>query len=356
MKKTQVVIVGAGIVGMNISYLLQKRNIDHIILEKTKKLLNNASGAAGAFVSPIYNTKSPIGQMLQTAFAFARDFYSDFPSCVDKGIVHIDSNKTTPPSYDTPFAPISLYENEGFLLQEAMVVDPIALAKKLTKNAVVAFDTEVASLVSKGGQWCVNEDLLCEQVILTTGHESILCGEDYIDLRGVSGTKIKIHSPTQIPHNVQKDVFFSKSQNGEVIIGATHHRKILDKHQISQDTQALIAQWQQITRAQEVTLIETKTGVRACSKDYFPIIGQIVDAEKTLTTHPSIRHGTKVPEDKIMYKTNLYICSGVGGKGYTLAPYLAKLLLDNIFAHQKIPPTLNTYSRFLRYYRKNKQF
>ena len=347
-------IVGAGIVGVNISYLLQKRNINHIIVDKNKTLLNNASGAAGAFVSPIYNTKSPIGTMLQTAFSFASKFYEDFPNCVDKGIVHLGANETEPPAYDTPFEKVLLYGRAGYLLQDALVIDPVQLVAELNKNAPIVLDEKVTSLEYVGDGWCVNEKIWCEKVIMTSGYETELIEEEYIDLRGVSGVKIKIHSNSPMLHNGQEDIFFSKSHHGEITIGATHHRTALNEKIIEKDTQALIAKWQQITGNRDAALVEQKTGIRACSKDYFPIVGQIIDAQKTLALHPSIYHGTKISNDKVVHKNNLHICSGVGGKGYTWAPYLAHILVNNLFSHQKIPSALNTYSRFLRYYRKNK--
>ncbi len=70
-------------------------------------------------------------------------------------------------------------------------------------------------------------------------------------------------------------------------------------------------------------LKEIFCGMRSSSKDYFPLVGEIVDVSFMLENYPNLKHGAKAPLKKL---PNIYILNGVGGRGFLFAPYLADKL------------------------------
>ena len=75
----------------------------------------------------------------------------------------------------------------------------------------------------------------------------------------------------------------------------------------------------------DLELKEVFCGMRAGSKDYFPLVGKVIDVPFMLETYPAIIRGAK-PE--IKYIDNLYICNGLGGRGFVFAPLWLKYWLS----------------------------
>ena len=84
---------------------------------------------------------------------------------------------------------------------------------------------------------------------------------------------------------------------------------------------------------------ETFCGMRAGSRDYFPLVGRVIDTLYMLETYPAIVRGAK-PELK--HINNLYILNGVGGRGFVFAPlmaaWLAELIVDNKEMDKRVSP------------------
>jgi tRNA 5-methylaminomethyl-2-thiouridine biosynthesis bifunctional protein len=96
-------------------------------------------------------------------------------------------------------------------------------------------------------------------------------------------------------------------------------------------------------------LKETFCGMRSSSRDYFPLVGDVVDSQYMLKTYPKILKGAKVPLKKI---PNLYICNGFGGRGFVFAPLMGKILSDYIVDNIKIDSRVNPDRLFLKWCRR----
>ncbi len=57
-------------------------------------------------------------------------------------------------------------------------------------------------------------------------------------------------------------------------------------------------------------LKETFCGMRSGSRDYFPVVGKVIDSEYMLSRYPKIKRGLKRFEFK--YINNLYVLNGLG--------------------------------------------
>jgi len=78
------------------------------------------------------------------------------------------------------------------------------------------------------------------------------------------------------------------------------------------------------------------------------MIGEIIDSKQTIKEFPYLKNGTYVNQDRFTRYKNLYILNGVGGRGFVLAPYLAKQLVENIINNKPIDPSIKVDRLFIR--------
>jgi tRNA 5-methylaminomethyl-2-thiouridine biosynthesis bifunctional protein len=97
-------------------------------------------------------------------------------------------------------------------------------------------------------------------------------------------------------------------------------------------------------------LKETFCGMRSGSKDYFPLLGEIIDVEYMLNSYPKITKGEKVAKFKKL--KNLYISNGVGGRGFVFAPLMGKMLSNVIRYGEDIDRRFTPDRLFLKWCRK----
>jgi len=89
--------------------------------------------------------------------------------------------------------------------------------------------------------------------------------------------------------------------------------------------------------------------MRAGSKDYFPLVGQVIDVPYMLETYPAITRGTK---PKLKHINNLYVLNGLGGRGFVFAPLMAKILAEHIVESKELDKRVNPDRLFLKWCRR----
>ena len=89
--------------------------------------------------------------------------------------------------------------------------------------------------------------------------------------------------------------------------------------------------------------------MRAGSKDYFPLVGKVIDVPYMLETYPAVVRGAK-PELK--HVDGLYVLNGLGGRGFVFAPLMAKILAECIISHKSVDSRVNPDRLFLKWARK----
>ncbi|MCD6173946.1 MAG: FAD-dependent oxidoreductase, partial [Sulfurimonas sp.] len=103
---------------------------------------------------------------------------------------------------------------------------------------------------------------------------------------------------------------------------------------------------------ENVEVIRDYTGLRSGSFDYMPLVGSLVLSKETLAD-TNIKFKTKQPNfEQYTYYPNLYMINGNGGYGFVLAPYLAKILSDNILSDKKISDRISPARFFARWAKK----
>lgn len=381
-KEFDYVIVGAGIAGCSLAHFLSKYSQSVLLIDKNEDVAFGASGAAGAFLSPLLGKPNKFKDLITKSLNFSINYYKENFSedLINCGTCRIPKNEEDEQKFQS-YIPYMDFEyekyEEGYLFKIGSLVKPYELCKKLSKNTQKLFDYEVKTIEKKENIWTINDEIKAENLFLTTGADTSLIDEKYLDIRAVWGQKIDINTTTSININYHKECSLSISNNDQVVsIGATHNRFDSDKidssynlklkninkikhndytkNIIQNDIAKLLKKANDIKVLNDVKVLDVKIGARASSVDYFPMVGKLVDAEKSFEKYPHLKNGFQIKNQNLQMIDNLYILNGVGGRGFVLSPYLAYVLVENIFNNKEIEEEITNFRLFKRWAKKQK--
>ncbi len=382
MKKYDYVIIGAGIAGCSTAYFLSKYSKSVLLIDKNSDIAYGASGAAGAFLSPLLGKPNGLKELVNTALSFSTQFYkTNFPSyitnCGTCRIPKDDKDEQKFKSYEEYMDfEYEKYEN-GYFFSIGSVVDSYSICKELSKDVDKLLSYEVENISKEDDIWSINSHIQAKNLILTTGANIDLIQEKYFNIRAVWGQRINIHSSTNTKINYHKACSLSKAKKTSqenkyfLSIGATHHRfqedmsdtsydlrkkdnsfishNKLTKDIIHNDTEELLKLANEIKTLKDVEVLDVKIGARASSVDYFPMLGQLVDSKTSIEKYPHIVNGSFIKEENLNMIDNLFVLNGVGGRGYVLSPYLANLLVEFIINKEPLISVITTHRLFKRW-------
>ena len=382
--KYDFIIIGAGIAGCSTAYHLSKEFDNILLVDRNSYAAAGASGAAGAFLSPLLGKANDLKSLVTEALRYSVEFYKQNAEefITNKGIVRIPKDDIDDKKFQGYIPHLEfLYQKkgDGYFFDIGSQVNSIKTCEILSKDIEKRFNIDIEKMEFKDDTWILNDTLQTKNVILTTGADITLIDEDYFKIRPVWGQKIDIETSTQVNSNFHKVCSISSSKalpNGkyQVTIGATHnvfncdHKicsyclkipNISDKPRytcssefVQKDTKKLLELASDIMELEDVKVLNTRIGARASSGDYFPMVGSLINSKETLLKYPYIKKGSKVPtKDFIRYK-NLFVLNGVGGRGFVLSPYLAKQLVDFIVSSKDISKNITTDRLFQRWARR----
>lgn len=383
MKIYDYVIVGAGIAGCSVAHFLENENV--LLIDKNEDAAMGASGAAGAFLSPLLGKPNRLKSLVTQALKFSVNYYKEhFPQIISNdGVIRIPKNNEDKTKFET-YKPYIDFEyeqkDEGILFPIGSRVNAYDLCHSLIKNTNKKFNYEVEHIKRIDNFWIINDDIKAKNLILTTGADVSLVKEDYYKMRPMWGQKIDITTTTCINVNYHKECSLSSSKKisgpnlNLVSIGATHRRFDCDpnicnhclttaninkiysssytKSLMNSDTQELLRKANDIKPLEDIDVVDIKVGARSCSVDYLPILGKLIDSSKTMDMFPHLKKGTHVKDDRFTCYDNLYILNGVGGRGFVLSPYLAKNLVDYMKNNKSIDEDILVNRLFKRWVRK----
>ena len=368
-----VAIIGAGINGSATAYELIKSG-KKVIMFDMNSIAGGGSGAAGAFISPKFSKSGELKELLHTAFEYSMAFYEkEFPHILTKApLLHIakdESDEEILRAYkknteleleDISAEVISSLSEESKLKENisinAGVVNAQALCSAMCKG-VHFINAEVESLEYGDNAWTINEAYTAKEVVLATGAYEKLINEPYIQLRGVWGHRIDVKTTSSNDYSIHQFVSISPSKDGVLAIGATHNvhyhpQTATEPYNIEEGRAELLEKASRTLKLENVEVIKDYTGLRSGSFDYMPIVGSLVMSQETLS-NKTIKFKVKKPDiSEYVYYPNLYIINGSGGYGFVLAPYLAKILSDNILSAKKISERLQVARFFARWAKK----
>jgi len=77
MKKYEYIVIGAGIAGCSLSHFLKKYSDSILLIDKNEDVASGASGAAGAFLSPLLGKPNKFKELVTKALNFSIDYYKN---------------------------------------------------------------------------------------------------------------------------------------------------------------------------------------------------------------------------------------------------------------------------------------
>ncbi|RLA64137.1 MAG: FAD-dependent oxidoreductase [Epsilonproteobacteria bacterium] len=375
LKLYDTVIIGAGIAGASVAYALAKKGQNVLMLDK-KGIATGGSGAAGAFVSPKIGKGSALQELTNEAFSFARDFYASVcPQYFHQtGLIRIpkdvqDANKFRQyESFNT-----NVYETyskthlqslgiktdfDAFFFPEAGDCDAVEVCTFLLSDIEVHI-AKVKHIICQDDIWvCKTEQDLnvnskefrAKNIVLATGYESNLADLEYMNIKGTWGTRGDFSSALSLSVSMHQSISVGANARGIIKIGATHEKEV-NTVVSCEDVQALSLKERAIglIDTSDLELQKVFCGMRAGSKDYFPLLGKVIDVAYMLNTYPNILRGAK---PKLKYRKNIYICNGLGGRGFVFSPLMAEVLSEHIVNAKEIDKRMCADRLFLKWCRK----
>ena len=367
-KSYDTIVVGAGIAGCCTAFFLKKKNENVLLVDRSGVAASGGSGAAGAFVSPKIGKGSPLQMLTNEAFEFAKTFYLQyFPDYFHQtGVIRIPKDAEDAKKF-------SLYEphnhskyrwvekeelrtlgiknsEDSFLFPEAGVCDAPGLCAAILEEVPHA-QYHAAQLEYCEGLWHIG-DFRAKNIVLATGYENDLFDMRYMGVRGTWGSRGDYRSRLKLNVSMHKSISISANIDGIIKIGASHIKA--DNPCMACKGEPLAVLFEKASAmvdTKDFELLETYCGMRSGSKDYFPLAGTVVDVAYMLVNYPKISSGAKIKEP-LKKIENLFICNGLGGRGFVFAPMMGEMLAAHIADGKEIDQRVDPDRLFLRWCRR----
>ncbi len=369
MKRYDVIVVGAGIAGCSSAYFLNQKGLNVLVVDRAGVAVSGGSAAAGAFVSPKIGKGSTLQKLTNEAFEFAKDFYREhFPDHFKQtGVVRIPKDDEDAQKffeyeqYDTSshqwleekrLREIGIKKSkDSFLFDEAGVCDAPKMCKALLEG-IDYVQYNVKSLSYEDEMWSIGE-YEAKKLILATGYENKFFDMRYMGVKGTWGTRGDYETKLNLDVSMHKQISVSANIDGIVKIGATHEKEVNTCIKCgAEPLKELFAKASEMVDTSDFKLKEIYCGMRSGSKDYFPLVGSVIDVPSMLEEHPKLVRGEKLKEEPKKME-NLYVLNGLGGRGFVFAPLLGKMLAENIVEGKEIDSRVNPDRLFLKWCRKS---
>lgn len=353
--KQDIIIVGAGIIGLSIAYHML--NIDPklsiTILEKEKILGLGSTGKCTGGIR--YQFSSPLIQRLSL---LGRDFFHNFESAFDtpiwykeKGYLMLASNEVLWSQLQLAVdqakdagIPMKLMNQEellsifpylnrerfmgGSLCPWDAYADPFAVLAALyaavrRKGAVVHFDQEVTKIIKSGG---ATNGVETRQGVIRSSIVINAAGPYAAKLAGLAGITLPVQpycrqvyvctNPKDVPKaapsiiDVASGFYLHQEANGKtVLLGGTDQetwpglQEVVDKSVAESFFEAAM---ETIPSTIDIKWLRTYTGICEQTPDFHPIIGEA----------PGLK--------------GLYLANGLSGHGFMHAPAVGQIVADII--------------------------
>lgn len=369
MQQYDVIVIGAGIAGSSCAYFLKEKGLKVLVLDRAGIATSGGSAAAGAFVSPKIGKGSSLQTLTNEAFDFAKAFYLEkFPQCFEQtGVIRIPKSDKDAESF-VEYEKFNLAKREildeaflhklgikqaksSFLFNEAGVCDAQSLCKSLMEG-IDFVKLDVKSLRYENTLWQL-ENYRSKSLVLATGYENKFFDMRYMGIKGTWGTRGDYESTLALDVSLHKKISVSANIKGIIKIGATHEKEIDSCVNCAEEPlQELFTEASSMVDTSDFTLKDVFCGMRAGSKDYFPLLGPVIDTQEMLKKYPKLVRGAKLLDDYTRVE-NLYVCNGLGGRGFVFAPLMAKILSEHMVEGKTIDERIHPDRLFLKWCRKS---
>lgn len=372
-----VIVIGAGINGCTSSFFLHNAGLKVLLIDQDK-IAAGGSGAAGAFIAPKISKAGPLKQIMEKAYLESISFYNTFfPEYItNQPLLHISKNAEeseellwfknntvfphTKESYEySEYAHLqdTAKEFESIVFDQSGMVDARGICSAMVKDIDFVVH-KVESLQHIEGEWICGP-YRARHVIMAIGAYPKIIEIPYLTMRGIWGHRIDVSTSTDLSILTHHHLSISPTKNGICAIGATHdvHFSPINsgKYDYEKGRDELLQKASKTYILDNIKILNDHVGLRSGSNDYLPVLGPVVDASKTISKHPRIKHGWPVARSEYVYYPDLTLINGSGGYGFVLAPYLAKRVCEHLMNGYEIEKELLPERFFTRWVKKKNQ-
>ncbi len=323
-------------------------------------------------MSPKICSDSLYTVFVNEAFEFSIKFYKDnFPEFLEqKGILRllksakdIEKCKLCEGNLPKKFKYLNQDEisfvkkNEsrfgGYFFEDGAIIDSAGLIKKMLENIKVVEGLHVEHLDFIDNTYVI-ENIKAKGVILCAGNSKDFEQLEFCMLKNIYGHRLDIKTHMKLPFHLHKSCSISADKNGMIHIGATHipNHKYSDSKSYEEYVGQMITLAKSYVGFDSFEVEKIHFGARNSTLDFFPVAGKAINAKETLKKYPYIKNGSLVPKEKYIYHPNMYILSGVGARGFVLAPKIAEILTQNICNNIVISKKIDTQRLFIKFAKK----
>ena len=334
----EIVIIGAGVIGLSIAYELSRQGLSVTVLEK-EKVGAGAVWASAGMLAPISEAKSEESELVDFAL-YSHSIYREFIESIEKisglncgfndtGTLLIAMGKDDEgelehlheaqrskglssawlsqkeifeiePNLSGWVTSALLAENDYQVNSRALL---IALAKSIIKlggniieeaevKTIIKFDEKLKSIkyISRDQEFYLQS----KQVVICSGAwtNSISNSLFEVDIRPVKGQSIRLNGPNMLKHVIRtSDVYLVSRSNGELVVGGTVEEKGFDNSiQAGSIMDLLRNAWKVFPNIYEYEFRESTIGFRPAALNNLPLISQ-TNLDNTFVATGHFRHG-----------------------------------------------------------------
>ena len=351
------IVIGAGIAGCSTAYALAQRDINVTLLERHTHIAAEASGNPLAMLYPRLSGDNHLSQFALAGYLHTLQLLREltlsktaFDAC---GLLQLGFNaresarikkianqeheafRLVAKSEASRLAGISL-DDDALYFPDTGWLQPTALCKRLSQHKNISIYTlnNAVKILKNNNIF----KLLCGDDIVFEADIIVICNSNdalefsqssHIKTKAVRGQITQLAATEQskkLKMVICADGYLSPAVDSKHSLGATFSADNLDLAVIEADH---LANLNTLKTISESLYLDLKNNInsgratfRCTTPDYFPLVGQLLDAESLRAKPP--RPNAKFKS--LPWLADLYINVAHGSRGYTSAPLCAELL------------------------------
>ena len=349
------IVIGGGIAGCSTAYALAQRGLKVTLFEHHPTIAAEASGNALAMLYPRLSGDNPLSQFSLAGFWYTLQWLeelnlpqTDFNACgllqlgfntresarIEKvaqqnivNVEHVSAHRAS------ELAGIKL-DDDALYFAKAGWVKPTALCNRLIAHQNISTITlSSVDYILNHNEFIevivdANQSFCADIAVICNGNDAHLFSQcSHINTEAVRG-QITLCSATNESQPLKTIVcgegYLSPAVENMHSLGATFSKEHTDLEVNQKDHDANLAMLKTIARPLQSALLVNggRAALRCSTPDYYPLVGQLLDATKLLTE--SIR--PNAPTHSLPWLNGMYMNVAHGSRGFTSAPLCAELL------------------------------
>lgn len=352
MRKTENLIVGLGIAGINLCHQLEKAGKSFLVIDRCPK--NSSSLIAGGIYNPVVLKRKVKSWKVDELFPVLVDTYREMEEVLETRFLLHDFPILKPISSSDELSEWRQAVNENMLdpyINSVETEAPMGPFQKGVLGSVTINNSgfvRIGKLVHAYRKYLKEKGLLIEDkfdhqavtIKETTTYKGVTADRiifsegrfisenpffNWLPFRPTKGQMLTVRVSDELtPDRIynQQFLLFPTEEKNIFRLGATYEWDNLDETPSQSSTDELIKRAQRALNI-DFEVLDAQAAIRPNVADRRPVIGR----------HPEIE--------------NVFLFNGMGSKGVMLAPYFSKQMIDHIYSDSVLSPEVNL-ARFLK--------